>query len=509
MPLLFLFNEGLHVDHFGNIICPIYVDFCNPSERVPVARLVKGCLTEHAIETSQTVLISKPGRFRDLGENLIRDPGEAYASREELTYEAIDDPEHLAEARRGDQAVNRAYELAGANVRTNTTGVRTTRSKRQAFTFGRNGWIFCAAIEPTTPQEWELWRSTLQDDYDHVSYIERPREFARALATMVAEQQGPRGKPTQITHTFEDCPKLRTEHPVQVLYHGPVIYVDDVYALIQAATSKQEIMLLPLFAKATEYKDQREYRFAIFTETEPAAETVFLTASPALTGAMGQVVPTGGPQIMPPAEYLEDETGEAKEDDVDNECDDRTDQSEVNLVDLIDQVREESDGLHAFRQHAFDLASDPATVLRPNKLDPAAALLEEVAALTDTYPAVQALRSKVHEVRTAADLSPQQKLEAASAAWYAEQHIRSLCETFEDPISGISISPDSFVVVNVSLHERPDIGCKMAVAPSGECAMQLTAQRRQSAVRVETPWPRSTIGPAVRQFLEDAANPHG
>ena len=168
-------------------------------------------------------------------------------------------------------------------------------------------------------------------------------------------------------------------------------------------------MLLPLFAKATEYKDQREYRFAIFTETEPAAETVFLTASPALTGAMGQVVPTGGPQIMPPAEYLEDETGEAKEDDVDNECDDRTDQSEVNLVDLIDQVREESDGLHAFRQHAFDLASDPATVLRPNKLDPAAALLEEVAALTDTYPAVQALRSKVHEVRTAADLSPQQK----------------------------------------------------------------------------------------------------
>ena len=504
MPSPFLLSEGPHVDHFGNLIYPIYVDFRDPSEREPVTRLVKGCVTEHAIEASQTVLISKPSRFRDLGESLIRDPGEAYASREALTYEPIDDPEHLAEARRGDQALNRACELVGANVRTNTTGIRTTRSKRQAFTFGRNGWIFCTAIEPTTAQEWELWQGTLQDDYDHVSYIERPREFARALATMVAEQQGAQGKPTQLTHTFDDYPKLRTEHPVQVLYHGPVIYVDDVYALIQAATSEHEIMLLPLFAKASEYKNQREYRFAISTQTEPAAEKVFLTASPALTGAMGQAVPTGVPQIMPPAEYIADAIGK-EEDDV--EYNNGTDQSGVNLVDLLDLIREKSDDFHTSRQRAFDPTNDPATVLRPNEFDPAAALLEEVAALTDTYPAVRALRSKVNAVQTAAYLSPQQKLEAASAAWYAEQHIRSLCETFEDLISAISISPDCFVVVNVSLHERPDIGCKMAVAPSGECAMQLTEQGRQRSVRIETPWPRSTMGAAVQQFLEDPANP--
>ena len=197
MPSPFLMNEGQHVDHFGNLIWPMYVDFRDPSERQPITRLVKGCRSEHAIETSDTVLISKPSRFRDFGENLIRDPGEAYASHEKLIYEAIGDPDHLADARRGDQALNRAYEQSRANIRTNTTGVRRTRSEGQSLAFGKNGWIFCAAIEPTTPQEWELWRRTLQDDYDHVSYIQRPREFARSLATMVAEHKGHRANPPQ------------------------------------------------------------------------------------------------------------------------------------------------------------------------------------------------------------------------------------------------------------------------------------------------------------------------
>ena len=78
----FLMTEGNHVDHYGNTIWTTYVDFRDPSERQPVMRLVKGCRTEHAIETSQTVLISKPSKFRDHGENLIRDPeGGLHVSR--------------------------------------------------------------------------------------------------------------------------------------------------------------------------------------------------------------------------------------------------------------------------------------------------------------------------------------------------------------------------------------------------------------------------------------------
>ena len=141
MPSPFLMNEGQHIDHFGNSIWTTYVDFRDPCDRQPVVRLVKGCRAEHAIEGSQAVLISKPSKFRDFGENLIRDPEEARASRENVTYEATDDPDQLAAAHRRDHAMNRAYELVEANVRTYTTGVRTTRSTGQAYTFGKNGWI--------------------------------------------------------------------------------------------------------------------------------------------------------------------------------------------------------------------------------------------------------------------------------------------------------------------------------------------------------------------------------
>ena len=103
MPLPFLMCEGQHIDHFGNLIWSSYVDFRFLAERQPIGRLVKGCREEHAIEISQQLLISKPSRFRSLGENLVRDPGEAYASQIETTLDEIDDPSHLAEARRRGQ----------------------------------------------------------------------------------------------------------------------------------------------------------------------------------------------------------------------------------------------------------------------------------------------------------------------------------------------------------------------------------------------------------------------
>ena len=243
MPSPYLMSEGQHVDHFGNLIWPIYVDFRAPADRQPITTLIKGCRDEHAIETGGQILISKPDRFRSLGENLIRDPGEAYASHVEVTHETVDDPSDVARARLRDQAMNRAAELTGSTFRTNTTGVRTTHSNTQSLTFGKNEWIFCTSIEPTTKDEWAEWRGTLEDGYNHVSYIHRPRDFARALATMAAEQLGPQGQPAVLTYSFEEEPTLRTRHGVQWLFHGPVIYVDDVYGLINAATSKHELVV--------------------------------------------------------------------------------------------------------------------------------------------------------------------------------------------------------------------------------------------------------------------------
>ena len=108
-------------------------------------------------------------------------------------------------------------------------------------------------------------------------------------------------------------------------------------------------------------------------------------------------------------------------------------------------------------------------------------------------------------MQTDDELPVERKIEAASAAFYAEQHIQSLCGAYVDPVSGISISPDGYVVVEVSLQVRPDLKCRMAVAPTGECAMQMTVQGRQSTGTIESPWPRSDIGQSVRQFLDDEA----
>ena len=504
MPTPFLMSEGPHIDHFGNLIFPIYVDFRLPSDREPVTQLVKGCRSEHAIESSRTVLISKPSRFRDLGENLIRDPGEAYASKKVTNYETVDDPEHLANVRRRDQAKNRAHELIGSPIRTSTTGVRRTGSVTRSFTHGRNGWIFCASIEPSTAQEWKLWRGTLQGDYDHVSFIQRPREFARALATMVAEQLGPQGKTEPLTHSFNGKPTLRTQHSTQTLYHGPVIYVDDVYALIAAATSDLESMLLPLFAKATKYRDMREYRFAIMADTEPPEEKELLTVSAAMVESMGRESPRSEPQIMPPSESPEAEKDIAEKNGYfDDECDNQPDAWSPSPDEY---VKDSSTGLLDFPQGLPELLDDPAITLRPNKLDPDAELPDDFSTLTATYSAVTALRTMVNSVQTDDDLPAERKIEAASAAFYAEQHIQSLCEFYNDPVSGISISPDGYIVVEVSLQERPDLTCKMAVAPTGECVMHMTAPGRQGTVTVETPWPHSNMGQSVRQFLDKEAN---
>ena len=41
--------------------------------------------------------------------------------------------------------------------------------------------MFCASIRPDE-EGWDTWRSTLDEDYDHVSEIGRPAKFAQDLA---------------------------------------------------------------------------------------------------------------------------------------------------------------------------------------------------------------------------------------------------------------------------------------------------------------------------------------
>ena len=220
------------------------VDLREPSDRSPITTLVKGCNRRHAIEYCHKIRISKPGRFREYGEGLIRDAGEAQASQTSAQYETIGDPYHLPEVQLLKNAIDRASDQLQSKIKIEELNTQTTLKTTDSVTFGKNGWIFCASMGPDDPGEEANWRRSLPDGYDHSSYIYRPREFARALGSMVADQLGPKGTVAELKHSFGDGEETITHHKSQIVFHGPVVYVEDPYAVISSATSGTGLSVL-------------------------------------------------------------------------------------------------------------------------------------------------------------------------------------------------------------------------------------------------------------------------
>ena len=81
-------NEGFLLDDAGNLITTSYIDLRDKDNRTVIPGLIKGCKREHALEDGETVLISKPERFREYGEVLIRDEQEGFAKVELVTLAA-------------------------------------------------------------------------------------------------------------------------------------------------------------------------------------------------------------------------------------------------------------------------------------------------------------------------------------------------------------------------------------------------------------------------------------
>ncbi len=343
------FNEGFHVDHWGNLISTIYIDLRHPSARPPIPLLVKGCRLEHAIENGSDVRISTPRTFRHQGENLIRDPGEGYFSESQVLHDAIDDPNDMEWERQRNQALNRAAELTGFGWRSHTTSTHRTISETSTLDYMPKGWLFCASIAPTTPEEWSDWRATLDVDYNHVSHIYRPREFAHALAGMVAEQIGPQTGTDPLTASLRGAPSHQTQHSLQMVFHGPVVYVDDIDSWLNEAKSEDELFLRAAFTKGMSHQAQREYRFVVCSDVEPEHDHHLLRASPALVDTMTGDGNSLGPPSFPTMEPVEDDSP-------------RYDDAEPNPLGgtktwskLADDMREQS--------------KQPGAIMQPHRLD--------------------------------------------------------------------------------------------------------------------------------------------
>ena len=110
-----LVNEGFVLDEGGNLITTTYIDLRPEEERTPVPALFKGCKREHALDDGATILISKPARFREYGEELIQDLQEGFAKEESMTVRE----ETAAEAakRRAVEDINEAQGLLNSGLR--------------------------------------------------------------------------------------------------------------------------------------------------------------------------------------------------------------------------------------------------------------------------------------------------------------------------------------------------------------------------------------------------------
>ena len=296
-------NEGFVLDDAGNMLTTSYIDLREEDERTVIRSLVKGCRREHALEDGETVLISKPERFREYGVALIRDEQEGFAREETVTTQP-ETPEEAAK-RRATSDLNDALQLVGSRMKSVHRiehNRRNTQSK--SFSYGKDWWIFCASIRPDE-KEWDAWRASLDEDYNHVSEIGQPALFAQALARMVTEQIGPSGKDAWLTGTTDGVAGARTKHKSQWVIHGPVVYTDKLYETIISEKDEVRRMAACLFAKPNTHAAQHEYRFVVLNGGA-AGDTVPLKIS----GMMRDALALKEPGLIRPAPAPAETVGE-------------------------------------------------------------------------------------------------------------------------------------------------------------------------------------------------------
>ena len=169
--------------------------------------------------------------------------------------------------------LNEAHQLLNSGIRSVRRVEHSSRkTQRKKLAFGKEWWIFCTSIKPND-DEWDAWRATLDDNYNHVSEIGQPAKFAQALARMVTEQIGAQGKDGWLTGTSDGAAGARTKHKVQWIIHGPVVYTDRLYDMLTSEADEVRRLAATLFAKSATHAAQREYRFVVLNEGA-ADETV-------------------------------------------------------------------------------------------------------------------------------------------------------------------------------------------------------------------------------------------
>lgn len=418
--------------------------------------LIRGCRTEHAIDHGAPLRVSKPEAFRRDDGTLISDTSEGVAERVERMVDevAVNAPDNMKRAQQRDAEQNALAEAIGSRSQKTTTGTRTetATTNRKTRTHGRNGWILCTSVRPREEAALESWHASLDPEYGHVTTIQSPRDFARALAEMVASQLGPLGPEVTYTHPFS---KQRTMHPSQTVFHGPVAYVDDPYTYVEDATNPFEVMLRSVFFKHARFRDQREYRFVVWTEAEPEELTIDLEVS---TDMLAALQPTA---VVPPQNLQADR-----------------DRRHAEPVTQLDPPSEPDPSREA----------TPANEQPQGSPDSVSESPEEPMAITMPMPLVLLMRLEharhrfshmVHD----SDADPSQ----AAAAFHAERIVVQLLSEFVDPIAGVEWV-DGIMVIDLKAPDNAGWGAQLAVGPLGAARYRITVGHRSTEVSCDRGW---------------------
>ena len=429
--------------------------------------LIRGGRTKHAIENGARLRLSKPEAFRRDDGTLISDRSEGVTQRGERHVDevAIDAPGDMKLAQQRDAEHNALAAAIGSRSRATTTGTRTetTTANRETRTHGKNGWILCASVRPAEEAGMKAWRESLNPEYDHVTTINSPRDFARALAKMVASQLGPLGAEVTYTHPMS---KQRTMHPIQTVLHGPVAYVDDPYTYVEDATNPFEVMLRAVFFKHTRFRDQREYRFVVLTEAEPEERTIDIKVSPDMLDTLA--IPD------------EQSTGSPLSDDDDASLATSVLAEKEHQGERPPTRRNDPARLCPQKEPATDPdRHDEADPLHPHGQDGGIAVPTPIVVAVQTAQGLGRLRHLVLE----ADNDPQ----VASAAFYAVWPLEALLATFVDPISNLEWRDGGFIIT-LNMPPGSDKEGQLALGTHGTGQYRIGTSDDFTEVRCDQGW---------------------
>ena len=300
-------NEGFILDHHGNMVATVHVDFRVPDERSPIGAVVKYGKAKYAIEHSGNIQLTRPPYFRKEGETLIYDKGEGKVIKQ--TVARSEAPAAVQEAgiqSMGDILEQMAESLGMTVLSKNITMKEATITDTDEYTVewgNRDFWLYCAAMEPTSDAQGRALLESLDLGYDHESYIPSARTFAQMLGRAYVEHYGaPYDAEDPMKHTVGGVFVGNTYHCKIGVYHGPVVYVGDPFDVCTSAFAGQNSMvrtIMPIFLKHEDYSNQREYRFVIVDKTEHESDSKIMPASPLLLAAVSRPGDGKGPMAIP------------------------------------------------------------------------------------------------------------------------------------------------------------------------------------------------------------------